>query len=51
MTNVLDDINSGRSAAVLGIDGSILNQYSRAALFGIDWVQWNNICLVYLENL
>ena len=51
MINVLDDITSGRSAVILGIDGSVLNQYSRAALFGIDWVQWSTIRLVYLNNL
>lgn len=50
MTNVLDDITSGRSAEILGIDGSSLEQYSRTVLFGINWFQWSHVRLVYLDN-
>lgn len=50
MANVIADINDGIGAEVLGIDGSDQWQYSRTALFGIDWCQWNRICLRYMEN-
>ena len=50
MTNVVADINNGIGAAVLGIDGSDQWQYSRTVLFGIDWCQWNSICVRYSKN-
>ena len=50
MANVIADINDGIGAAVLGIDGSDQWQYSRTVLFGIDWCQWNSICLRYSMN-
>ena len=50
MANVIADINDGIGAAVLGVDGSDQWQYSRTVLFGIDWCQWNSICLRYSMN-
>ena len=50
MANVIADINDGIGAEVLGIDGSDYSQYNRTVLFGIEWGQWNRICLRYMEN-
>jgi hypothetical protein len=50
ITNVFTDINNGIGAAVLGIDGSDQRQYMRTELFGIDWCQWNSICVRYSKN-
>ena len=50
MVNVVRDINDGIGAAVLGIDGSSQCQFMRTVLFGIDWYQWNSICVRYYRN-
>ena len=50
MKYVITDINNGIGAEVLGIDGSSQCQYMRTLLFGIDWYQWNSICVRYYRN-
>ena len=50
MKDVVGDINNGIGAEVLGIDGSDNGQFMRTELFGIDWNQWNSICVRYYWN-
>lgn len=50
MKDVIDDINNGIGAEVLGIDGSDDGKFMLTELFGIDMYQWNIIRLRYMEN-